>query len=130
MNGGQVVLVVEDDEDDLFLLERELKKIGLTTVRHLGDGRQAVDYLAGAGPFADRTRHPLPELLFLDLKIPRLNGHEVLAWIRSRPELEGMRVFVLTGSDEPKDRARVDELGAAGYFVKPLLAPQLQELFG
>jgi CheY-like chemotaxis protein len=123
MKDRPVVLVVEDDEDDLFLLERELARVGSPIVKHAPDGRAAVDYLGGNGPFGDRQAHPPPDIVFLDLKLPRMNGHEV-----TQPALDGIPVYVLTGSDEPKDRARVNERGAAGYFVKPLLAPQLQEL--
>jgi CheY-like chemotaxis protein len=129
MKDGRVVLVVEDDEDDLFLLQRELARIGSSVIKHARDGRAAVDYLSGNGAFGDRQSHPLPDIIFLDLKLPRMNGHEVLEWIRKQPALGGIHVYVLTGSDEPKDRARVNEQGAAGYFVKPLLAAQLQELF-
>lgn len=125
-----VVLVVEDDEDDLFLFQRELGKVGNPTVRRARDGREAVDYLSGNGRFADRTQHPMPQVVFLDLKIPHLDGHGVLAWIRSQAALKDLAVYILTGSDEPRDRARVQSLGAAGYFVKPLLAGQLRTLFG
>jgi CheY-like chemotaxis protein len=130
MNARPVVLIVEDDDDDLFLLERELAKVVAAVVKPLRDGRAIIDYLDGHGAFSDRLLHPLPDIVFLDLKIPLVNGHEVMTWIRSRRELDGLRVYVLTGSDEPRDRARIEELGAAGYIVKPLLAPQLRELLG
>jgi CheY-like chemotaxis protein len=125
-----VVLVVEDDDDDLFFLQRELTKVGSPLVKHARDGRVAVDYLQGNGIYADRTQYPMPDMVFLDLKTPHLSGHEVLRWIRGQREFDQLRVYVLTGSDEPKDRAQVDAVGAAGYIVKPLLAPQLKELFG
>jgi CheY-like chemotaxis protein len=123
-----VVFIVEDDDDDLFLLERELAKAGATLRQRVRDGRAAVDYLAGNAPYGDRQRHPLPDIVFLDLKIPHLSGHGVLAWIRSRPEFAELRVYVLTGSDEPKDRSQSEALGATGYFVKPLLAAQIRPL--
>ena len=128
MKDRPVVLTVEDDDDDLFLLERELAKAGAAIGQRVRDGRAAVDYLAGNGPYGDRGKHPLPEIVFLDLKIPYLGGHGVLAWIRSRPEFARLRVYVLTGSDEPKDRAQAEALGATGYFVKPLLAAQIRPL--
>lgn len=129
MNKPRLVLVVEDDEDDLFLFKHELKKVGVSGAKHAADGQAAVDYLAGNGPFEDRSLHPLPDVVFLDLKIPHLNGHEVLEWIRSQPGLEALRVYVLTGSDEPKDRDRAAAAGATGYFVKPLEAARLKQLF-
>lgn len=129
MNTPATVLVVEDDEDDFFLFERELKKVGVAVARHVVDGQTAVAYLAGDAPFGDRAEHPLPDIVFLDLKIPRLNGHEVLEWIRSQPGLQDLRVYVLTGSDEPKDHARAAKAGATGYFVKPLEGARLRQLF-
>lgn len=129
MNEKLVVLIVEDDEDDLYLLEREFERIGSPLIKHAGDGGVAIKYLAGSGPFADRATHPLPDVVLLDLKIPFLDGHGVLAWIRARSELAGLRVYILTGSDEPKDRAQATALGATGYFVKPLRAEKLKNLF-
>ena len=128
MSSRPVVLIVEDDDDDLFLLQRELGKAGAVVRQRVADGRAAVEYLAGNGPYGDRQRYPLPDIVFLDLKIPYLSGHGVLAWIRERPEFAPLRIYVLTGSDEPKDRAQAEALGATGYFVKPLLAPQIRPL--
>lgn len=120
MNAAPAVLLAEDNEDDLFLSSRVLSKAGLQSVHHVSDGRQAIDYLAGRGAYADRARHPLPDILLLDLKMPGHTGHEVLEWLRQQPDLQDIRVHVLTSSDEPSDRRRAQKAGAQGYIVKPL----------
>lgn len=121
MKPPPIVLLAEDNEDDLFLSRRALAKAGLAPVHHVEDGARAIDYLGGLGAYADRARFPLPDILLLDLKMPAYTGHEVLEWLRRQPALQGVRVYVLTSSDEPRDRQRVQKAGAQGYFVKPLL---------
>src|SRR6185503_18110014 len=97
MTTKQAILLVEDNEDDVFLMERALQGAGvsnpLVVVEH---GQAALDYLGGAGKFGDRVLYPLPAIVFLDLKLPYLSGHEVLAWIRQQKELEALVVVVLT----------------------------------
>lgn len=125
----QTVLLVEDSPDDVFFLGYELKKIGIKAlVRVVEDGQEALDYLAGAGKYGDRTEFPLPTVLFLDLKLPWLSGFEVLARMRLEPALRRIPVFVLTGSAEARDRARGLGLGARDYLMKPLRAQKLREV--
>lgn len=128
MKSAPRILLIEDDEDDLFLTQRILKKAGLTDIRHAADGRQALDYLAGVGVFADRAAHPLPEAMLVDLKIPFVNGHQVLEWLATKPELKSIRAFILSSSGEDRDRDRARAAGAAGYFVKPLTAADVARL--
>lgn len=123
------VLIVEDDDDDFFLVTRELRKCGITEVNRAEDGRAAIDYLSGRDAYADRTKFPLPDVVLLDLKLPKVMGHDVLKAIRQNPALLGLRVYVLTGSDEHRDREQVEKIGCEGYFVKPLTAAQAEELF-
>src|SRR3954462_8142867 len=104
MNKSVRILVVEDDEDDFFLTQRVLKKLGAVTIFHVESGREAVSYLEGREPFADRRRHPLPDLMLLDLKMAEATGHEVLAWLKTQPALKSIKTYVLTGSDEKRDR--------------------------
>ena len=131
MSVDRVVLVVEDDEDDFFLTERTLRRFTRDRILHVESGRAAIDYLAGKGRFADRTLHPLPHLVFLDLKMDQINGHEVLAAVRRNPPDPMPIIFVLTGSNEPKDRELVKSSGvAAGYIVKPLSTEHLTSIFG
>ena len=131
MNNVPQVIVVEDDEDDFFLTQRELRKFVDGTIIHLESGRAAIDYLAGQGPYADRTAFPLPEVMFLDLKMNQMNGIEVLQWVRATLPDRAPKIFVLTGSNEPRDRELVKNSGAAsGYIVKPLSPAHLKAIFG
>jgi CheY-like chemotaxis protein len=131
MSDERVVLVVEDDEDDFFLTERTLRRFTNARILHVESGRAAIDYLAGRGRYADRTTYPMPAIVFLDLKMDQLNGHDVLGVIRENPPQPLPRIFVLTGSNEPKDRELVRASGVtAGYIVKPLAAQHLASIFG
>lgn len=124
------VLIVDDDEDDLFLTQRAVAQFVTEPIVHVDSGRAAIDYLAGAGDFADRARYPKPEVVFLDLKMNDLSGHDVLQWVRQNMGADAPRIFVLTGSNEPRDRQRVQNSGAAvGYIVKPLSPEHVQAIF-
>jgi CheY-like chemotaxis protein len=123
------ILLVEDSPDDAFFMEYALKKGGIPHPVHLVvDGEAAIDYLSGTGQYSDREAFPLPTVIFLDLKLPCLNGFEVLAWLRGQPALRHLPVFILTGSSEERDRRRARELGAQGYFVKPPSDAMLREI--
>lgn len=129
MTTAGAILLVEDNEDDIFLMKRALKSAEIKNpVITLEDGQQAIDYLSGVEPYTDRSKHPLPVLVFLDLKLPIVKGHEVLAWIRSQPELKNTIVVVLTSSNEQSDLKKAYGLGANSYVVKPPTAQQLTEL--
>ena len=123
------ILLVEDNEDDVFLMQRALKGAKISNPLHVvEDGREAVNYLSAEGKYADRAAYPIPSIVFLDLKLPMLRGHEVLAWIRSQPQLENVVVVVLTSSNEPSDLKEAYRLGANSYVVKPPTAEQLLDL--
>lgn len=114
------ILVVEDDQDDRYLIQRAVQKARLANpIRYVQDGEEAIAYLAGEGPWENRDLHPLPFLVFLDLHMPRINGFEVLRWIRSRPDLHHLKVAVLTDSTAERDYAQAMESGADSYFTKP-----------
>jgi CheY-like chemotaxis protein len=131
MSGELTVLVVEDDEDDFFLTERALRRYTTGRIMHVESGRAAIDYLTGRGGYADRTVHPMPAIVLLDLKMDQVSGHDVLAAMRDVPASTLPKIYVLTGSNEPKDREMVKKSGvAAGYMVKPLSAEHLSEIFG
>lgn len=126
---ANAILLVEDNEDDVFLMKHALNGAGVSNpVFVVETGQQAVDYLTGTGAFQDRARHPMPVVVFLDLKLPLMSGHEVLAWIRSQRQLESLVVVVLTSSNEPSDVRRSYSLGASSYLVKPLNARQVIDL--
>ena len=115
-----VILLAEDDDNDVFFMRRALQKSQVDfAIQVVNDGQQAIDYLSGEGKFNNRELYPLPSVILLDLKMPFLDGFEVLAWTRKQPALNGIPVAVLTSSAEERDRRRARELGARAYFVKP-----------
>ena len=127
--GPLPILLVEDDPDDVLLIRRAMRQARLANpVSVVGDGEAAVAYLEGRGPYADRAAHPLPALVLLDLKLPRLSGFEVLSWLRAQPGLRRLPVVVLTSSDQPVDVNRAYELGANTYMVKPGSLDRLIEI--
>jgi CheY-like chemotaxis protein len=120
MTSGRKILQAEDDENDVFFLRRALQKAGLGhTLLHVHDGQEAVDYLSGNGAFADRGKYPYPDLLLLDLKMPRMNGFDVLDWLRAHPEVKGPPVVVLSSSNHQEDVHKALALGAADFQTKP-----------
>lgn len=117
---SNTILIVDDNEDDIYALKRAIKKSGIVNpLQVVMDGQQAIDYLAGEGSFGDRERHPLPFLMFLDLKLPYRSGFDVLNWMREQATPFATVVVVLSGSDETKDHQRAYALGARSYLVKP-----------
>jgi CheY-like chemotaxis protein len=122
------VLHVEDDPNDTLLLEHACRKAGVVfDLRAVSDGDQAIAYLRGLDDFSDRARHPLPNLILLDLKMPRLSGFDVLAWLRENLP-NGAPVVVLTSSNHDADVKRAYDLGAKSYLVKPVGFEALVEL--
>ena len=123
------ILLVDDDENDVLVMSMALKKTGLSCpILAASDGREAQDYLSGAGKFADRREYPLPYLLLLDLKLPRIMGLEVLRWMRERPEFDSTVVLVLSSSRMPDDIQNAYRLRANAYLVKPTGFEKLQLL--
>lgn len=114
------ILLVEDDENDVFFLKRAFKEAEiLNPLRVARDGQEAIDYLAGIGEFADRTRYPLPCLMILDLKMPNKTGLEVLHWLREQPILRSIPVILFSSSAHRYDIERAYRLGANAFVVKP-----------
>jgi len=123
------VLVAEDDPSDVFFLKRAFGLAGVqTTLYFVRDGQEAIDYLEGENGYSDRTAHPMPDLVLLDLKMPRLNGFDVLEWLRKQPGLKRLLVTVLTSSDQPQDINRAYDLGANSYLLKPHSSENLGDL--
>jgi CheY-like chemotaxis protein len=128
-NSPQTVLYVEDSADDFELLKLASQKCGRPfSLQHAADGEQAIAYLQGATAFTDREEHPYPDLVLLDLKLPRLDGFEVLQWIRANPATKTLPVVVLAGSSFRADIRRALELGANSYAAKPANFEELQVL--
>jgi len=126
-----VILLAEDDPVDREIIHRTLTRGRVPLHLHwVVDGQQAIDYLAGVGEYADRARFPLPDLVLLDLKMPRQTGFDVLAWRRTQASLAHVPVVVLTTLREDRDIARAFELGATSYLVKSAAPETLQDLIG
>jgi CheY-like chemotaxis protein len=115
----KTVLLVEDSPDDIFIIKTACMRSGFPLLlKVVNDGQAAIDYLAGQDIYADRAQFPLPDLIFLDIKLPKRNGHEVLEWIRNCAELKYLPVIMLTGSMEPSDVERAYKLGVTSYLSK------------
>lgn len=116
-----VILVAEDRPDDVLLIQRALRAGKVPNpVFAVPDGEEVMAYLNGTGKYADRDNFPLPEIILLDLKMPKMDGFDVLRAIRMRPHLRHIRVIVLTSSEDIKDVNQAYELGASSFLVKPL----------
>src|SRR5215471_11093425 len=99
-----VILLAEDREDDILLVRKAFEKGNLLNpLQIVRNGEEAVAYLKGEGKFANRAEYPLPALLIVDLKMPLMDGFEVIQWVRQQPSLAAMRIVVLTSSSEIKD---------------------------
>lgn len=124
----KTILQVEDDPNDVFLLQHAMNGAGVANpIQVATDGQQAIDYLKGAGKFANREKFPLPCLVLLDLKLPYVMGLEVLKWIRQQPG-PALVVVMLTASAEEDDIATAYRLGANAFLTKPSKASKLVEM--
>ncbi len=119
--GTDTILLIEDNPDDEMLTLRALKKSGIdacTTV--VRDGAEALDYLMARGDYADRSPTDLPQLILLDLKLPRIDGLNVIRKLRENPTTQTLPIVVLTTSDERSDIVESYRLGANSYIRKPV----------
>ncbi len=120
MGESAVILVAEDREDDVLLIRQAFARAHIPNPLFVvRDGEEVISYLEGQGKYSNRAEYPLPDLLLLDLKMPRVNGFEVIAWVRSQPSLAALRILVLTSSDEIRDVNQAYHLGANSFLVKP-----------
>lgn len=118
-HNARLILVVEDNPDDVLLLQRAFTKASILNPVHvLTDGEQAAAYLEGTGQYGDRSIYPLPAVILLDLKMPRLSGLEVLARLRDIPGANRIPTVILTSSRQSSDVNRAYELGANSYIIK------------
>ncbi len=115
-----LILHVENDADDVFLMQRAFKKAGhLNPIAAVENGEQAVAYLSGDGRFANRDDYPIPAVILLDWNMPLMSGADFLRWLRGQPTLKRLPVVVLTSSNNDADMREAYELGANGFIVKP-----------
>jgi|ERR1043166_1462717 CheY-like chemotaxis protein len=114
------ILHADDDDADLQLMSHVMSQLGLDVImQQVKSGRGVIDYLRGAGKYRDRSRYGVPHLLLLDLRMPGLDGFEVLRWIRAQPEMRRLVVIVFSVSNREADVREAYELGANSYVVKP-----------
>jgi CheY-like chemotaxis protein len=123
MEGKEIeIILVEDNMDDAALVIRALKKNNLANnLIHLKDGVEALDFVFGTGTFADNGLQDMtPKVMLLDLKMPRINGMEVLQKMKDNPRTKSIPIVILTSSAEDPDVKKCYELGANSYIVKPV----------
>lgn len=115
------ILLVEDNPDDIELTLDALKKENITNNVHVvNDGAEALDFLFSTGKYACRSKEEKPKLILLDLKLPKVDGLEVLKKIKADTRLKKIPVTILTSSQEEKDVIRSYQLGVNSYIVKPV----------
>lgn len=121
MNFPVEILLVEDNPHDVKLTLNAFARHKLANPIHVArDGEEALDFLFGRGPHAGRTVHDLPRLILLDLKLPKVDGLEVLRQVKADPRLQSLLVVILTASMEERDFIQGCQLGVSGYMVKPV----------
>jgi len=123
MQSGRAVtiLLVEDDDGHARLLERNLRRGGMVNrLVRVADGQEAVDYVSRTGSYQDANKFPLPGVVLLDVRMPRLDGFEVLSHFKGNPKLMRIPIIMLTSTDNQKEIDRAYEMGANGYVVKPV----------
>lgn len=117
----KIILLVEDNPDDVTLTERALKKSHILNKLIVAkDGVEALDYLFGTGSWAGRDMNNMPEIVLLDLKLPKIDGLEVLKRIRANAQTKLLPVVILTSSKEEKDLIDGYSMGANSYIRKPV----------
>jgi CheY-like chemotaxis protein len=117
---SSTILLVEDDTNDVLLVKMAFQKsLAGLRIMVVTNGHEALTYLKGEGPYSDRTANPFPDFVLLDLKMPLMNGFEVLRWIRTQPVIKRLPVIVFTSSLHESDATRAYEEGANSFVRKP-----------
>ena len=125
----KTILLAEDSQDDEKLFLRVLRNAGVgNPVSVVHDGDETIAYLRGDGIYSDRKQYPLPCALFLDLRMRRVDGWEVLRWLQSRSDFGDLLVVVLTVFDEPKTIKEAYRLGAHSFLIKPFSQHDVKNL--
>jgi CheY-like chemotaxis protein len=115
-----LILLVEDDEADANLFMQAMKKANLShPIQRVSDGTEAIEYLEGHGKYTDRLAFPFPSIAVVDLKMPRMSGLQLLAWIRDHNRYRTLPTIVVSGSSQHSDVVKAYELGANSYIAKP-----------
>jgi CheY-like chemotaxis protein len=123
------ILIVEDRSEDAQLLEEMLRHLGVSNpIRLVSSAVEAVAYLQGDFPYSDRVRFPLPKLLLLDLKMPGMDGFELMAWLKTHRRLDELQVIVVSGVDDMAAIRRAYQAGARSFLPKPYSTVDLENL--
>jgi CheY-like chemotaxis protein len=121
MSEPRHILLVDDNRMEVGLALAAFREACAGCTSHVArDDEQAMDYLLGRGPYADRHTYPLPDLVLLDLKMPAVDRYEMLRQIKTTPGLKRLPVVILTSSNDESDRALCYESGANSYVLKPV----------
>lgn len=128
-DSNYTILLVEDDENDATLVQLAFQRNNiLNRVQWAKNGLEAVAYLNGEDEYADRQAYPFPEVLIVDLKMPRMSGLELLTWIRDHPDYRVIPTIIMTASRLDVDIEKAYSLGANTYMVKPASLDELARM--
>jgi DNA-binding response OmpR family regulator len=120
MAGSATVLYVEDEEGDALFMRMAFQRAGLgESLRLVGDGQAAINYLSGVNGYGNREEYPVPAVVLLDLNLPEVPGFEVLRWMRQQQEYAATPVVIFSSSSKEEDKVRARELGANEFVEKP-----------
>ena len=123
------ILIAEDDPNDALLLQRAMKKAGVNNpIRIVHDGEEAIAYLEGREPYSDRKTYPFPSFVWLDIKMPKKNGFDVLGWMQAHPKCSIIPCIVWSSSREERDVRVAYRLGANCFFCKPSTNEELENV--
>lgn len=124
-----IVLLVEDNANDLIFIQRAIRKAGVSIfLQHVENGEEAMSYLLGEGSYCDRERYPFPAMIVTNMKMPRMNGLQLLTWIKQQPTLKHLPVLVMSSSEDVYEMSKVAALGGSSYFVKTTSLGALTEV--
>jgi CheY-like chemotaxis protein len=131
VNTNKTILLVEDSENDRIFMRHACKKSNFNwPIQEVLDGEEAIAYLRGDGPYSDRDQFPLPDVMLLDLNIPKKSGFDVLKWARAQEAFKSLQIIVLTASTRMADVKQAYYLGANSFLVKPATLKELALMIG
>lgn len=120
-SANKVILIVDDNPHDARLLQRSVQRLKLLTrLQVVSDGAQAISYIKGEDQYCDRAKYPEPLLLFLDLKMPNVDGFDVLDWLKQHPDYATFPVVAMSTVGEARQVNRAYHLGARSFLSKPV----------